>query len=292
LKFSTGVDKRALIAIGIVTILWASSFAGIRAGLQAYSPGALVTFRFLVASVTLLAWVLLRQHIRLPRRTDLPLIIVGSLIGITVYHISLAYGEQTVTAASASFIIGAVPIFTAILATLTLKERLGIRQWAGIGISFLGIGLISLGEAGHLKLETGALIILLAAVCTSIYFIIQKRLLKQYTPLEVTCYAFWAGTVGMLVFLPNLITELPKASLGPTLAIVYLGIFPAAIAYVVWNFVFSRTTASIATSFMYLNPIAATIIAWLWLGEVPSALAGAGGLLALAGVILTSKSVR
>jgi drug/metabolite transporter (DMT)-like permease len=242
--------------------------------------------------VTLLVWVLLRQHIHLPRRTDLPLIILGSLIGITVYHISLAYGEQTVTAASASFIIGAVPIFTAILATLTLREKLSIRQWTGIGISFFGIALISLGEAGHLKLETGALTILLAAVCTSVYFIIQKRLLKHYTPLEVTCYAFWAGTVGMLVFLPNLIAELPKASLGPTLAIVYLGIFPAAIAYVVWNFVFSRTTASIATSFMYLNPIVATIIAWLWLGEVPSVLAGAGGLLALAGVIVTSRSVK
>ncbi len=292
MKITPGIDKRALFAIGIVTILWASSFAGIRAGLQAYTPGALVVFRFLVASITLLAWVLVRQHIRLPKRADLPWILLGGVIGITIYHISLAYGEQTVTAASASFIIGAVPIFTAILATLTLKEKLGSRQWVGIGASFCGIGLISLGEAGHLKLESGALVILLAAACTSVYFIIQKRLLKHYTPLEVTCYAFWAGTVGMLLFLPNLITELPKAPIGPTLAIVYLGIFPAAIAYVVWNYVFSRTTASIATSFMYLNPIVATIIAWLWLGEVPSIIAGVGGLIALGGVIVTSKSVR
>ena len=140
-----------------------------------------------------------------------------------------------------------------------------------------------------MRLESGSLIILLAAACASVYFIIQKRLLKHYTPLEVTCYAFWAGTVGMLVFLPNLITELPKSPLGPTLAIVYLGVFPAAIAYVVWNYVFSRTTASIATSFMFLNPIVATIIAWLWLGEVPSAIAGIGGLLALGGVIITAK---
>jgi len=292
LKLSTGVDKRALLAIGIVTILWASSFAGIRAGLQAFTPGALVLFRFLIASATLLAWVLLRQRIRLPKTADLPWILLGGVVGITAYHIFLAYGEQTVTAASASFIIGAVPIFTAILATLTLKERLGIRQWLGIGASFGGIGLISFGESGHLKLESGALIILMAALFTSVYFIIQKRLLKSYTPLEITCYAFWAGTIGMLVFLPNLISELPKAALGPTMAVVYLGVFPAAIAYVVWNFVFSRTTASIATSFMYLNPIVATMIAWFWLGEVPSALAGIGGLIALGGVIVTSKSVR
>ena len=292
MKYSQGIDKRALIAIAVVTILWASSFAGIRAGLQAFSPGALVVFRFLVASITLLAWVVVRQRIRLPQLHDIPWIVLGGVIGITIYHISLAYGEQTVTAASASFIIGSVPIFTAVLATITLKEKLSFRQWLGIGTSFSGIGLIAIGEAGHLKLETGALIILLAAVCTSVYFIIQKRLLKHYTPLEVTCYAFWTGTVGLLIFLPDLITELPKAPGGPILAVIYLGVFPAAIAYVIWNFVFSRTTASIATSFIYLNPIVATIIAWFWLGEVPSALAGVGGIIALAGVIVTSRNVK
>jgi drug/metabolite transporter (DMT)-like permease len=292
LKRPDGIDKSVLIAISVTTILWASSFAGIRAGLEAFSPGALVVFRFLVASATLLAWVLLRQRIRLPRRADLPLILFGGLIGITIYHVCLAYGEQTVTAASARFIIGAVPIFTAIMAVIALKEKLGLRQWLGIVASFSGIGLIAFGEAGHFKLESGALIILLAAVSTSFYLIIQKRLLRYYTPLEVTCYAFWIGTIMLLFFLPDLIAELPRADTGPVLAVVYLGVFPAAIAYVVWNYVFSRTTASVATSFMYLNPIVATIIAWIWLGEVPSVLAGIGGLLALGGVIVTSKSVR
>ncbi|KTB48774.1 DMT family transporter [Dehalogenimonas alkenigignens] len=288
----SGVDRRALIGIAITMLFWASSFAGIRAGLESFSPGALVLFRFLIGSATLAAWVVFRESIRLPRLSDMPLVLAGGLIGITVYHICLAYGEQTVTAASASFIIGAVPIFTGLLAVVTLNERLGLRQWLGIVTSFTGIGLIALGEGGHLELEKGALAILLAAVCTSVYFVIQKRLLRTYTPLEVTCYAFWVGTALMLFFLPQLAAELPEAALGPALAVVYLGIFPAAMAYVIWNYVFSRTTASVATSFMYLNPIAATIIAWIWLGETPSPLAGLGGLLALGGVILTARSIR
>ena len=287
-----GVDKRTLIAIGVTMIIWASSFAGIRAGLESFSPGALVVFRFLIASATLLAWVLLRERIRLPRRADLPWIILGGLIGITVYHLSLAHGELTVTAASASFIIGAVPIFTAILAVTALKERLSLRQWVAIGASFFGIGLIALGEGGHLELESGALIILLAAASTSVYFIIQKRLLKYYTPLEVTCYAFWTATISLLVFLPDLLDELTRAETGPILAVIYLGVFPAAIGYLIWNHVFNRTTASVATSFMYLNPIVATIIAWLWLDEIPAPLAIVGGLIALGGVIVTTKSVR
>jgi len=280
------------VAIGVTTVLWASSFAAIRAGLESFSPPSLVLFRFLVASASLLVWVLLKSSIRLPRRADLPLIVIGGFIGITVYHLSLAFGEVTVTAASASFIIGAVPIFTAILAVFSLKEKLSLRQWLGIGLSFSGIGLIALGERGRLEFEAGALIILLAAACTSVYFIIQKKLLKFYTPLEVTCYAFWAGTALLLLFIPGLIEELPRADAGPALAVVYLGLFPAALAYLIWNYVFSRISASVATSFMYLNPILATVIAWLWLGEVPAALAGLGGLLALGGVIITSRSVR
>ncbi|MEN8615313.1 DMT family transporter [Dehalogenimonas sp. THU2] len=285
-------DRRALIAIGVTLVFWASSFAGIRAGLESYSPGALVLFRFLVASVTLGVYAVLTKGVRRPRLGDLPWIVGGGLIGITVYHTLLAYGELTVTAASASFIIGAVPIFTGLLAILTLKESIRSRQWLGIAVSFSGIGLIALGEGGHLELEAGALLILLAAFCTSIYFIIQKRLLRYYKPLEVTCYAFWAGTLFMLVFLPDLIAELPAAASGPTLSVIYLGVFPAALAYVTWNYVFTRTTASVATSFMYLNPIVATFIALLWLGEVPTLLAGFGGLLALAGVIITARSVR
>lgn len=288
----TGIDKRALLAIGITLIFWASSFAGIRAGLEGYTPGALVLFRFLVASVTLGLYSIITKGIRWPRLADLPWIILGGFVGITVYHVLLAFGETTVTAASASFIIGAVPIFTGLLAIITLKETIHGRQWAGIAISFGGIGLIALGEGGHLQIEGGALLILLAAFCTSIYFVIQKRLLRYYSPLEVTCYAFWAGTLFMFFFLPDLIRELPDAPIGPTLSVIYLGVFPAALAYLIWNYVFTRTTASIATSFMYLNPIAATIIAWIWLNEVPSLMAALGGLLALTGVIVTVRSVR
>ena len=288
----TGIDKRALLAIGITLIFWASSFAGIRAGLEGYTPGALVLFRFLVASVTLGLYSIITKGIRWPRLADLPWIILGGFVGITVYHVLLAFGETTVTAASASFIIGAVPIFTGLLAIITLKETIHGRQWAGIAISFGGIGLIALGERGHLQIEGGALLILLAAFCTSIYFVIQKRLLRYYSPLEVTCYAFWAGTLFMFFFLPDLIRELPDAPIGPTLSVIYLGVFPAALAYLIWNYVFTRTTASIATSFMYLNPIAATIIAWIWLNEVPSLMAALGGLLALTGVIVTVRSVR
>lgn len=292
MSFFPSIDKKALLAIGITLVFWASSFAGNRAGLESYSPGALILLRFLTASTVLGVYAWLTRGIRWPRKNDLGWIIFGGAIGITAYHTLLANGQMTVTAGSASFIIGAVPIFTGVLAAATLRERLSPRQWIGIAISFSGIVLIAFGEGGHLEFETGAILIMLAALSTSVFFVIQKRLLRFYKPLEVTCYSFWAGTALMLVFLPDLIRDIPTAAAGPTTAVIYLGIFPAALAYLTWNYVFTRTSASIATSFMYLNPIVATLIAFIWLGEIPSAVAGLGGLLALTGVIITARSVR
>ncbi|ADJ25879.1 protein of unknown function DUF6 transmembrane [Dehalogenimonas lykanthroporepellens BL-DC-9] len=286
------VDKKALLAIGVTLIFWASSFAGNRAGLESYHPGALILLRFLTASLVLGLYAVITRGIRAPRAADLGWIIFGGAIGITAYHSLLAHGQQTVTAGSASFIIGAVPIFTGLLAAVTLKESLTSRQWAGIGVSFAGIALIAFGEGGHLEFEAGAVLILAAAVSTSIFFVIQKKLLRRYRPLEVTCYSFWAGTALMLIYLPELLRDLPLAAPGPTAAVIYMGIFPAALAYLTWNYALTRTPASVATSFMYLNPIVATIIAFIWLGEVPSAIAGVGGLLAIGGVIITARSVR
>jgi len=83
-----------------------------------------------------------------------------------------------------------------------------------------------------------------------------------------------------------------SAPLEATLAIVYLGVFPAALAYVTWTYALSRAPASIAASFLYLSPVLATLIAWAWLREVPIPLSLAGGGLSLCGVILVNTRGR
>ena len=63
-------------------------------------------------------------------------------------------------------------------------------------------------------------------------------------------------------------------------------VFPAAIAYVLWNYALARLPASLLSSFLYLSPVLACFIAWLWLGEVPSLLTLVGGVVSILGVIL------
>jgi drug/metabolite transporter (DMT)-like permease len=281
------IDFRIIIAIIFTLIFWASAFAGIRAGLKSYSPENLVLFRFLTASIILLAYAIITR-MPLPEKRDLPAILFMGFIGITVYHLTLTYGELKVTAGSASLLIASGPIFTAILAIIILKEKVKIWGWIGILISFLGVSLVAWGESKGIRFEPAAFLIVLAAISTSLYFVLQKPFLKKYSPLKFASYTIWSGTFFQIFFSPGLFQSIKNAPIEATLAVIYLGIFPAALAYVTWAYVLSRIPASLAASYLYLSPILAILIAWIWLGEVPYFLSLIGGSLTLIGVIIVN----
>jgi len=280
-------EFRVVFALAVTVVIWASAFAGIRAGLEGYSPGHLALLRFLVAS-GLLAIYAVVARMSLPAWRDLPAVLVGGFLGFTVYHVGLSFGEVTVESGPASVLIASVPVFTAILAVIFLRERLGTLGWIGTGLSFFGVVLISTGEAGTFALEPGTLPILLAAISEAMFFVFQKPYLDKYGSLRFTTYAIWGGTLFMLIFAPGLATAAADAPLAATISVVYLGIFPTVVAYLALAYAFARMPASNAVSFLYLVPALAFLIAWLWLGEVPTFLSSVGGVVVLAGVIIVN----
>src|SRR5215813_14859822 len=103
-------DKALLYAALFLSLfLWASSFPGIKVGLNGYSPFELAGLRFLVASLTL-AGIAPWLGVRRPRAKDLPLIVPLGLLGVACYHLAVNYGELEATSSTAAFITNLGPV--------------------------------------------------------------------------------------------------------------------------------------------------------------------------------------
>jgi len=239
--------------------------------------------RFITASAALGAFALIRRP-KLPRARDLPILAVHGFLGFTAYHLLLNYGERTVSAASACFLIGAIPIFTALLAGFLLKERLGGRLILGIAVSMAGVALIAMGENGGLGVNYGAVLILLAAFSESLFIVLQKPLLSRYAPTEYVTWTVFAGTVLMAPWSPGLWEAVREAPASATFAAVYMGIGPAAVAYATWAYALQRAPASKVAATQFCMPAVTMLLGWLFLDEWPRLLAVAGGITALVGV--------
>jgi drug/metabolite transporter (DMT)-like permease len=281
------IDIRTALALGTTIVLWAAAFVAIRAALPSYPPAQLALLRFLIASLALAVNAAIIR-VRLPQARDLPRIIAAGLLGITLYNLALNSGQQTVPAGTASILIQTSPIWTALVASALLGERLKLWGWIGIAVSFSGAALIVL-RGGMVSLTGGAGLILVASLLLCLFTVLQKPLLARYRPVEVTTYVIWVGTFGLLPFAPSLPELILAAPLDATLAVVFLGLGPAALAYITWAMALARLPASRASAFLFFVPVTASLLAWVLLGEQPTIQAIFGGLLVIGGVVILNK---
>lgn len=278
-------DFSIICAHAFTILIWGTAFPAIRMGLESYTPEHLTLLRLLIASFILLLFSFIYK-LRLPDLKDIPAIFMFGALGFTFYHIALNYGEKTVNAGSASLIVSVTPIVTAILTSVFLNEKMKLNGWIGGVISFIGIALISFSQGDAIQLNSGGLFILLAAISESLYFIFQTSYLKKYGFLPFTIYTILSSTVCMLIFLPGMYTEILAAPLEVNMSVIYLGLFPTVLPYIALAFIISHAGAAEATSSLYLTPVTACFIAWLWLGEVPTFVSIIGGVITILGIVI------
>lgn len=284
---NSSIDAASFTAIAVTVLGWAAAFPAIRVGLAAFGPAELGALRFAIAALPAAIFLILARP-ALPAWREAWRFIYGGAVFVAAYTLFLNYGELTVSAGAASFIINVSPIITAGLAMTFLGERFGPVAWVGTAISFAGIGLIALGEGDGLKLDTGALFILGAAVCTATNTIVQKPLFRLHKPLTVAAWNMVIGAIVLSPALPSGIVEMSNASQEAIVAVIFLGLVPSLIAYAAWAVALSRLPAGRASNYLYCIPAVATVLGFLWLGETPGLLGVIGGLMALGGVIVVN----
>ena len=278
-------------AVAVTVLSWAAAFPLIRLVLADVDPIPLAAIRFAVAALFAVAWLAFKRPKRPTVRDALRFAACGA-VGISLYNILLNTGQQTVSAGAASFIVNTLPIITALLSFLVLRERLTAWAWAGMAVSFCGIGLIAQGQPGGLDFGAGSTLVLAAACCSAVYFVIQRPLVPVYGALNCAAYTLLAGALLLAPWAPAGMAQASGAPGATGLAVLALGVFPAALGYATWTYALGHYGAARAANFLYLVPPVATALAVPLVGEWPTLQTLAGGALAIAGVVVVNTRGR
>ncbi len=288
--------RTELLAAGAATVtvvLWASAFVSIRSAGAAYSPGALALGRLLAGALTLGAICLVRRA-GWPPRAAWRGIAISGVLWFGFYMVALNWGEQQVDAGTAALVVNVGPLLIALLGARLLGDAMPPRLLAGMAVSFAGavtVGLSMSGEGGASVL--GVVLCLLAAVAYAGGVVAQKPALERASALQVTTFGCLVGAVFCLPFAGQLVSEAADAPVSATLNMVYLGVFPTALAFTTWAYALARTTASRMGATTYAVPALVVVMSWVALGEVPGLFTLVGGVLCLAGVAVSrSRAAR
>ncbi|MFE9170306.1 DMT family transporter [Streptomyces kebangsaanensis] len=285
-------SRLAAGAATVTVVLWASAFVSIRSAGAVYSPGALALGRLLAGALTLGAICLVRRE-GWPPRAAWRGIAISGVLWFGFYMVALNWGEQEVDAGTAALVVNVGPLLIALLGARLLGDPMPPRLLAGMAVSFAGavtVGLSMSGGGGSSLL--GVVLCLLAALAYAGGVVAQKPALSRASALQVTTFGCLVGAVVCLPFAGQLVHEVAHAPLPATLNMVYLGVFPTALAFTTWAYALARTTASRMGATTYAVPALVVLMSWLALGEVPGLLTLAGGVLCLSGVAVSRSRRR
>jgi drug/metabolite transporter (DMT)-like permease len=284
------ISSRALLAVVVTVLAWASAFVGIRAVGAHYDAGPLALGRLAVGALALGAGLLATRRWVTPTRREWALIALCGLAWFAVYNVALNAAEQRVDAGTTAMLVNVGPILIALFAGLLLGE--GFPRWLliGAGIAFSGAVLVGAATANTDSADVlGVVLCLVAAVTYAIGVLAQKPALRRLPVLQVTFLACAIGAVACLGFTPGLLADLATAPTGATAGLVYLGLVPTALAFSTWAYALARMDAGRLGVTTYVVPPITIVMSAVLLGELPPVLALVGGAVCLVGVGLSRR---
>ena len=294
-KKDTFAKKYFFIIIGMPIVFWALAFPFIKIGLEELSPVNLTIMRLLVVCIVFLILLIAKPNkfSKIQKKDVIPIFLLGFL-GIVVYHLGLNYGEQYISASAASVIIATIPIFVVILAAIFLKEKITLKIVLGVLLSLVGVVVIStVGRSDTLlevKYISGALAVILAAALGAGYTVAGKKMLQRYSALSLTVYVCLLGSLGLIPFISSsLFEEVAAMSLTGWSVVIFLGVFPTVIGYVLWYVALEIKSASETSVYLYFVPVLSTIISYILFRDEITWLFIFGGALVILGLYVVNK---
>ncbi|MBH0169060.1 DMT family transporter [Fictibacillus sp. 18YEL24] len=286
------------VLLVVANLIWGGNFVIGRAIASSLPPVTLSFLRWCTAFLIFLPfavpflrkeWQMLKKHWQV--------VLILSITGITGFNTLLYIALHFTTSINASIVNTSTPILLFLLSFVFLKEKLNAKQIAGAMLSLIGLlFIISKGSITvllQLSFNKGDLIVIGAVICWSIYSLLIRRyagILPTYSTFIVTAF------LGILILLPFSIREMQTEeivwSYGTVATILYTGIFASIVAFMSWNTAVERVGPSKAGVFLNLIPVFAAIFAVIFIDETLAWYQGAGGVLVILGVFISTRVTK
>jgi drug/metabolite transporter (DMT)-like permease len=263
---------QASAALLVMVVIWAVNFAVAKNALSHIDPLAFNALRF-------------------------PLAALG-VLGNVLYQQLFIFGLANTRAGIASVLLAGTPIVTTLLSAALGHERIGALVWTGVAASFAGIALVvasgGTADAGGAHTLLGDALMIGATLAWAVYSVGSRPLVERYGSVAVTAWTLWSGTIGVcLIGLPAVLAaDLSQLNWEVWAAIAYAGALSIGLAYMIWYMGVRALGNTRTAAYSNLVPALALLVAWLWLGEVPSPGQLVGAAVILGGVAMVQIAAQ
>ncbi|SEC36695.1 EamA family transporter [Streptomyces sp. TLI_105] len=284
-------------ALGIVYVVWGSTYLGIRIVVETLPPFLSGGARFVTAGLLLTAIAAWRQGpaaLRVTRRELGSAVLVGLLL-ILGGNGLVVLAETSIPSGLAALLVAAVPVWVVLLRTV-FGDRPGLGAYGGVLLGFVGLGVLTVpGLSGEVKIG-GVLLVLVAALLWSAGSVSSARLPMPANPFTASAYEMLAGGLAALT-LGLLRGEHHGLDLGAVsgrswAALAYLVVFGSLVAFTAYAWLLQTAPVSLAATYAYVNPVVAVLLGALVLDEALTWPILLGGAIVVGGVCLIVSTER
>lgn len=282
--------------VALMTFLWALNFVIAKFALREFSPLLAAGLRTSLAAITMIpvyVWARRRDDSNDWNWRDVPILLSLGLLGVGLNQALFILGMSRTSVGHAAIMIGLTPMVVLVVAAAWGMERLNGVRVAGMLLALAGVGVLQAGSAtgGRDSSFTGDLLVLAGGTVFAIFTVAGKRESRRLGPVTLNTFAYVGSAFAMLPitlaqsgsFPYRRVTWMAWASLG------YMAVVSSVFCYLIYYHALKWIPASRVSTFSYLQPLIATLLAIVLLDETPAKSLFLGGGLVLAGVYLAER---
>jgi len=273
-----------VVALIAVTAVWGVTFVQVKDAVALYPLFAFLAVRFAIATLTLAV-----PGTRRVRSLGRNGIAAGALLGLLLAagYVLQTAGLQRTTVSSTGFITGMYVVLTPLIALVLLRVRIAAAAWAGVGVSTLGLALLSGIDAGS---PGGDLLVLAGAAVYSLQIVLMERFAPRFDAVAFTLVEMAAAFSGLLVIaLARGELSIPH---GGTVwgALLVTGIFASALAFLVQTWAQRRTSATRTALVFAMEPVFAALFGITLASDRLGAVGWTGCAAIMVGIVLAEPA--